>query len=189
MAEEYTIVLLIDGEQVAEWYKPVTAPGKIKTQRVRLKVLTNPASLINSRHDLELIIDPQNTVKESNEGSNSFSTRQFLSFQLPDLEPHLPEDLSWDQPVVFGGTDLIYGIIPLPPDGGYYMAYSVTNSGGAAAASWGGSTRFTVNGLSLSQAYINQTGGTEPQPGAFVIAAVPIWKIVVTEGPSSRKAH
>jgi len=189
MAEEYTIVLLIDGEQVAEWYKPVTAPGKIKTQRVRLKELTNPASLINSRHDLELIIDPQNTVKESNEGSNSFSTRQFLSFQLPDLEPHLPEDLSWDQPVVFGGTDLIYGISPPPPDGGYYMAYSVTNSGGAAAASWGGSTRFTVNGLSLSQAYINQTGGTEPQPGAFVIAAVPFWKIVVTEGPLMPGKH
>ena len=135
MAEEYTIVLLIDGKQVAEWYKPVTAPGKVKTQRVQLKEIANPASLINSRHDLELIIDPQNTVKESNEGNNSFSPRQFLSFQLPDLEPNLPDDLSWEQPVVFGGTDLIYGITPAP-DGGYYMAYSVTNSGGAAGASW-----------------------------------------------------
>ena len=43
MAEEYTIVLLIDGEQEAEWYKPVTVPGKIMTQRVQLKELTNPA--------------------------------------------------------------------------------------------------------------------------------------------------
>lgn len=31
MAEDYTIALLIDGEQVAEWYKPVTVPGKIMT--------------------------------------------------------------------------------------------------------------------------------------------------------------
>lgn len=30
-------MLLIDGEQVAEWYKPVTVPGKIMTQRVELK--------------------------------------------------------------------------------------------------------------------------------------------------------
>lgn len=134
---------------------------------MQLKELTNPASLINSRHDLELIIDPQNTVKESNERNNSFSTRQYLSFQLPDLEPHLPADLSWEQPVVFGGTDLIYEITPVPSDGGYYMGYSVTNSGGAAVASWVGSALFTVNGLSLSQAYINQTEGTEPQPCQF----------------------
>ena len=39
-----TIVLLIDGEQVAEGYKPVTVPGKIMTQRVQLKELTNPAT-------------------------------------------------------------------------------------------------------------------------------------------------
>jgi len=44
MAEEYTIVLLIDGEQEAEWYKPVTVPGKIMTQRVQLKELTNPST-------------------------------------------------------------------------------------------------------------------------------------------------
>ena len=53
----------------------------------------------------------------------------------------------------------------------------------------GGSALFAVNGLSLSQAYINQTGGTEPQPGAFVIAAVTIWKIVVTEGPLMPGKH
>ena len=37
MAEEYSIVLLLDGTQVAEWYKPVIAPGSIKTQTVKLK--------------------------------------------------------------------------------------------------------------------------------------------------------
>ena len=43
MAEQYTIVLLIEGEQVSKWYKPLTVPGKIMTQRVQLKKLTNPA--------------------------------------------------------------------------------------------------------------------------------------------------
>ena len=43
MAEQYTIVLVIDGEQVAKWYKPLTVPGKVMTQRVQLKELTNPA--------------------------------------------------------------------------------------------------------------------------------------------------
>ena len=58
MAEEYSIVLLIDGIQLAEWYKPVTAPGSIKTQSVKLKEIQNAVALMDSRHTLELIIDP-----------------------------------------------------------------------------------------------------------------------------------
>ena len=99
MAEEYTIVLLLDGNTVAEWYKPVTAPGNIKTQSVGLRDIPNPASLMNGRHKVELIIDPQNTVVESDEENNYFSAQQYFSFELPDLKPHLPAKLRWDQPV------------------------------------------------------------------------------------------
>ena len=183
MAEEYSIVLLLDGIQVAEWYKPVIAPGSIKTQSVELKNIPDPARLMNSFHSLEMIVDPQNAVAESDEGNNSFSVQQYISFDLPDLEPHLPAKLGWDKPVVFGGADVVYGINPPPADGGFYMAYSVTNSGGGAAKSWGGLTQLAVNGLSVRQSYIEKVGNPEPQPGAFVISTVPIWKIALMEGP------
>ena len=189
MAEEYFIVLLLDGTQLAEWYKPVIAPGSIKTQSVKLKNIPNPARLMNSIHSLELIVDPQNTVAESDEGNNSFFVNQYISFDLPDLEPHLPANLGWDKPVVFGGADVVYGINPPPADGGFYMAYSVTNSGGGAAKSWGGLTQLAVNGLSVRQSYIDQVGNPEPQPGAFVISTVPIWKIALMEGPLLPGTH
>jgi len=60
--------------------------------------------------------------------------------------------------VVFGGADLVFGIRPPPADGGYYMAYSVINSGRGAAKSWGGLTQLSVNGLTVRQSYIEQIG-------------------------------
>ena len=189
MAEGYSIVLLLDGSQVAEWYKPVIAPGSVKTQTVKLKNLPNLAGLMNSRHILELIVDPENTVAESDESNNSFTLEQYFSFDLPDLEPHLPVKLRWDQPVVFGGADLVYGIDPPPADGGYYMAYSITNSGGGSAKSWGVLTQVAVNGLTVRRSYIDQVGNPDPQPGAFVISTVPIWKISILEGPLMPGIH
>jgi len=189
MAEEYSIVLLLDGTRVAEWYKPVTAPGNIKTQSVELNKIPNPARLMNSLHSLELIVDPHNTVAESDEGNNSFSVQQYISFDLPDLEPHLPANLGWDKPVVFGGADVVYGINPPPADGGFYMAYSITNSGGGTAKSWGGLTQLAVNGLSVRQSYVDQVGNPEPQPGAFAIFTVPMWKIAIMEGPLMPGTH
>lgn len=89
----------------------------------------------------------------------------------------------WDKPVAFGGADLVYGINPPPADGWYYMAYSTINSGGGKARSWGGLTQLAVNGLNVKQSYIDHIGDPEPQPGAFIISAVPVWKIALMEGP------
>ena len=183
MAEEYSIVLLLDGRQIAEWYKPVTAPGSVKTQRLELVSLPDPGGFTNGLHSLELIVDPENLVAKSDEGNNSFSVNQYIRFDLPDLAPHLPRTLSWDKPVVIGGADVVYGIDPPPPDGGYFIAYSIANSGDGIAKSWGASTQLSISGLNVRRSYIDQIGDPEPLPGASVISIVPIWKISLMEGP------
>lgn len=121
-------------------------------------------------------------MAESNEENNTFSTQQNIVFRLPDLAPHLPAKLRWDQPVVFGGAHLVFETDPPPADGGYYMAYSVTKSGGASARTWGALTQLAVNGLNIRPSYMDQVGEPEPHPGAFVISTVPIWKIALMEG-------
>ena len=200
MAEEYSIVLLLDGKQIAEWYKPVTAPGSVKTQSLELVSLPDPGSFTNGLHSLELIVDPGNLVAESDEGNNSFSVSQYIRFDLPDLVPHVPSSQSWDKPVVIGGADVVHGTDPPPPDGGYFIAYSIANAGDGTAKSWGALTQLSINGLNVStccmpgvsepsmreifqrRSYIDQIGNPEPLPGASLISIVPIWKISLMEG-------
>ena len=183
MAEDYSIVLLLDGDQVYEWHKPVIAPGSVKTQRIALAEFPNAASLNIGPHKLELIVDPHQSVFESDEENNSYSIIREIPFDLPDLKPLPPDNMRWNAPVVFGGAGLVYGNSPASADGGYFMAYSVTNSGERAAVSWGSGSQIKVDDLSVWGAFADTWGDAKPWPGGFLISVVPIWKITLLEGP------
>ena len=183
MAENYSIALFIDGDLAHQWQKPLLAPGSIRTESVELGHIPNPMALGRGLHKLELILDPDDLVLESDESNNSFSVQRDFQFELPDLAPHIPENLMWDGPVVIGAAELVYGISSPAVDSGYYLAYSAINSGENAAKSWGGGDRFTVAGLAVQKRFVDTRGVSAPSPGEVQISVVPIWKIVMFEGP------
>jgi len=183
MGENYYIALLVDGQVVEEWWKPVIAPGSVKTRKIELTEFLNPQDLISGLRRLELIVDSHGNVAESDESNNSYSTIRELVLALPDLEPLPPRDLHWDSPVVFGGAALVYGERQADADSGYFMAYSLTNSGEGPAKSWGLTSEITLGNLKVRPYHAKSTGDTKPSPGQVLVSAIPIWKITVLEGP------
>ncbi len=189
MGENYSIVLLLDDDLVYQWYKPVIAPGSVKTQRVSLEEFPDPLALSTGSHHLKLVIDPYQSVDESDERNNAYSLVGGFTFQLPDLEPYVPESLSWDAPVVFGDANLVYGRRAESVDGGYFMAYSVINSGGKTAKAWNETSRMKVGDIAVNQRFADSNGNRELPPGHAQISAVPIWKITLFEGPLLTGRH
>ena len=188
-AEEYSIALLMDGYLVHEWVKPVLAPGSVRTETVALDDFPKLLTLSAGPHKMELIVDHNESVVESNEENNSYSVMREFKFELPDLKPSAPKGLGWGAPVVFGAADLVYGTGEAPVDGGYFMAYSVVNSGANAARSWGSKFQVSVDGLLVQGRFADTRGDSDPSPGQELISVFPIWKITVFEGPLLTGKH
>ena len=185
MAEDYSIVLDVDGDILYRWDKPLLAPGSERVETIGLVDLSNPYLLVQGLHKLTLILDPEGTVPERNRKNNSFSVeREFqLRLQLPDLRLSIPIDSDWEGPVVIGGSDLIYGRVDDVSERGYFFAFGVSNHGGKKDQEWQHQYSVELNDYRISRRDFQPKLDYMPRPRDVQIHAVPIWKLIL-EGQS-----
>ncbi|MCH7736925.1 MAG: hypothetical protein IH872_05925 [Chloroflexi bacterium] len=183
MAEDYSIVLTSDGEVVFRWDKPLLAPGSERVEVLSLNDLPVLYPLLQGRHTLELILDPDAAVPEMDRGNNTFSLTREFDFQLPDLRPGPPANANWQGPVVIGGSDLVYGRNDGAAERGYYLAYGVAYHGSERAQAWPQQHSVQVNDYQINQWEFYYELDTPPGPGDVQVHAIPIWKVAVGGRP------
>ena len=183
MAEDYSIILTSDGELVHRWEKPLLAPGSERVEVLSLNDLPDLYPLLQGRHKLELIIDPDSAVPELDRGNNSFSLTREFTFQLPDLKPSPPANSDWRGPVVIGGSDLIFGRSDGAAERGYYLAYGVSYEGDERAQAWPQQHSIDVNDYQINQWEFGFDLDLISGPGDVQVHALPIWKVAVGGQP------
>ena len=183
MAEDYAIVLTSDGKPVYRWEKPLLAPGSERIEVLSLNDVPGLYHLLQGRHILELLLDPDGSVPELDRGNNSFALERDFNFQLPDLLPGAPADSNWPGPVVIGGSDLVYGRDDGAAERGYYLAYGVTFRGDARAQAWPQQHSIAVNGHRINQWEFSYDLGALSRPGNVQVHALPIWKVAMGDSP------
>lgn len=185
MAEDYSLVLMVDGDVVYQWDKPLLAPGSERIESVRLIDLSEPFRLVQGVHKLELLLDPDGAVPERNRDNNSFSlVKEFqLKLQLPDLRLGIPIDAGWDGPVVIGGSDLIYGRVDSSSERGYFLAFGVATHGAKRDQSSPQRYSFELNDYPINRRDFLGEIDSVPTSGVVQIHAVPLWKIMVGGPP------
>ena len=188
MAEDYSIVLVADGEVIYRWEKPLLAPGSERVEVLELRELPDPQSLSPGPHTLELMVDANHSVAESDERNNHYSAGM-VDVVLPNLTPGAPAARGWDAPVVFGGAGLVHGRDGDPADRGAFLAYAVSNSGDIAANSWGRGDSVIVNGRQVSARLFTATGDRDAASGQVSVNAIPVWILALLSGPLPTGRH
>ena len=183
MAEDYAIVLKSDGQPVFRWEKPLLAPGSERIEVFSLNDVPGAYLLLQGRHNLELVLDPEGSVPELDRGNNSFALERDFNFQLPDLRPGAPADSNWPGPVVIGGFDLVYGREDGAAERGYFLAYGVTYHGDERAQAWPQQHSIDVNGHQINQWEFFYDLGALSRPGDVQVHALPIWKVAMGNRP------
>lgn len=183
MAEDYSVVLTSDGQLVHQWDKPLLAPGSERVEILSLNDLPDLYQLVQGRHRLELILDPNESVPELDRQNNTFSLTREFRFRLPDLWPSSPRGANWQGPVVFGGSDVIYGQDVGAAERGYYLAFGVAYKGAERAQAWPQQHSIEVNDYRINQWEFFYDLDSAPSPGDVQVHAVPIWKVAVGGRP------
>ena len=185
MAEDYAIVLTIDGDVAYRWDKPVLAPGSERIEKIGLVDLSDPYLLIQGQHTLKLILDPDEMVPELDRENNSFTlVREFqLQHQLPDLRLSIPSGSQWEGPVVIGGSDLIFGGVDGSPERGYFLAFGVANHGAKRDQEWPQKYSVELNDYPIKRWYFLSESDQVQSLGGARIHAVPIWKLTLGGQP------
>ena len=183
MAEDYSIVLIADGKVVYRWDKPLLAPGSERVEVIGLNDLPDPYLLVQGKHRLELILDPDAVVRELHRENNSFSLVREFHFQLPDLRPSAPTDAGWEGPVVIGDSGLIYGRRDGGADRSYFLAFGVASRGAARDQSWPQKHSIELNDYQVKQwEFIYELEPTRSSTEVQV-HAIPVWKLTVGGQP------
>ena len=183
MAEDYSIVLMADGEVIYRWDKPLLAPGSERTEVISLNDLPDRYLLVQGRHELKLVLDPDAVVPELDRRNNSFSLVREFNFQLPDLGPSAPADTGWDGPVVIGDSGLIYGRHDGGADRGYFLAFGVAYQGAASAKMRPPPHSIEVNGYQVPNREFLHELSPVLSPADVEVYAIPIWKLEVGGPP------
>jgi hypothetical protein len=175
--------LTSDGQLVHRWNKPLLMPGSERFEVLSLNDVPDLYMLIQGRHRLELVLDPDGVVPELDRGNNTFSLTRDFRFQLPDLRPGPPENASWDGPVVIGGFDVVYGRDVGAAERGYYLAFGVTYEGAERAQAWPQQHSINVNDYQINQWEFFYDLDPVPGPEDVQVHALPIWKVAVGGRP------
>ncbi|MCI0847039.1 MAG: hypothetical protein J4N86_00810 [Chloroflexi bacterium] len=183
MAENYSIVLTSDGNLVYRWDKPLLAPGSERVEVISLNDFPDLYLLVQGRHELELIIDPDAVVPELDRENNSFSLTREFNFQLPDLRPGPPAAANWPGPVVIGDSGLVYGRFDGGADRGYYLAFGVAFHGDGKAQAWPQQHSIEMNDYQINQWEFYYDLDSALSLGDVQVHAVPIWKVAVGGQP------
>jgi len=183
MAEDYSIVLMVDGDAVYRWDKPVLAPGSERVEVIGLNELPDPHFLVQGQHQLELILDPDEVVPDRDRENNSFSLVREFQLQLPDFRVSTPTDVDWEGPVVIGGSDLIYGRADGASERGYFLAFGVANHGAMKDQAWPQQHSLELNDYTIKRWEFLSEVDSIPSSGGVQVHAVPIWRLTVGGQP------